>query len=464
MSGRFLFAVRVSLLSVAIFNPGDLLADPPEPVLLWPDGAPGAVGDEDVDRPSLRIYPADKPNGAAVVVCPGGGYGGLATDHEGHQVAKWLNTIGVTAAVLKYRLGPRYRHPAPLNDVQRAIRYVRTHAESLQVASSRIGVMGFSAGGHLASTVSTHFDDGNPEATDPIDRSSCRPDFTVLGYPVVSLREPFAHKGSRRNLLGENPDPELVDSLSNETQVTAQTPPAFLFHTSEDKGVPVENSLAYFQALRTHDVPAELHVYQNGPHGVGLGIVDPVLFTWKERLADWLRTNAFLADVVRAEISGEVTLNGEPLRWGTITFVPVDAPHAPVAGDRIGGGKFNVPAIRGAVVGINRVFNTRKVYRGPYTEEAPDLIPAYNDGYRVGWETAIGHVTDRVFHDNKKAWSGDHGLDPLLVPGVLFCNRKIDAADPGIEDMAPTALELFGVNRPPHMEGKPVFRFAAAES
>ncbi len=340
---------------VVVAGTDRLIAEPPEAVLLWPHGALGAVGDEDADRPSIRIYEADEPNGCGVLICPGGGYGGLAFDHEGHQIAKWFNTIGVTGVVLKYRLGRRYQHPAPLNDVQRAIRYVRTHAKELQVAPNRIGVMGFSAGGHLASTASTHFDDGDPDASDPIDRASSRPDFTVLGYPVISFKEPFTHTGSRRNLLGDDPDPKLVASLSNETQVNEQTPPAFLFHTSEDKAVPPQNSLAYYAACIKHGVPAELHIYQNGPHGVGLGIADPVLFTWKERLADWLQTNSFLASVQRAEVTGTLTLNGQPLKWGTITFQTADPSQAPIAGDRISGGKYKIPAHRGAVVGINTV-------------------------------------------------------------------------------------------------------------
>jgi len=238
----------------------------PEPVLLWPDGAPGAVGMEDVDCPAVRIYQPEGTGrtGAAILVCPGGGYGVLASDHEGQQVAKWLNTIGVTACVLKYRLGPRYHHPAPLNDAQRGLRYIRAHAADLGVAPDRIGVMGFSAGGHLASTLSTHFDAGHADSADPIERASCRPDFAVLAYPVISLTADFSHRGSARNLLGDNPDPELLKSLSNETQVSDQTPPTFLFHTGEDKGVPVQNSLVYYRALVEHGVPAELHVYQNG--------------------------------------------------------------------------------------------------------------------------------------------------------------------------------------------------------
>ena len=186
-------------------------------------------------------------------------------------MARWLNSIGVSAAVLKYRLGPKYRHPAPLHDAQRAIRYVRSHAAEWKIAPNRIGVMGFSAGGHLASTASTHFDDGSPDAADPIERESCRPDFSVLCYPVISFTAPFAHRGSVRNLLGENPDPQLLHALSNETKVNARTKTrTFLFHTAEDTGVSAQNSLAYYQALLEHKIPAELHVYQNGPHGVGL--------------------------------------------------------------------------------------------------------------------------------------------------------------------------------------------------
>lgn len=330
-----------------------LRAAGPDPVPLWPDGAPGAVGTDDADVPEVRIYPADESrhNGACVVICPGGGYGALATDHEGHQIARWFNTIGVTGVVLKYRLGPRYRHPAPLQDVQRAVRYVRAHAADLQIDVNRVGVMGFSAGGHLASTISTHFDTGSSDSSDPIERSGCRPDFAVLAYPVISFTADFGHRGSARNLLGDDPDPELLNSLSNETQVTAETPPTFLFHTGEDKGVPVQNSLAYYQALIEHNVPAELHVYQMGPHGVGLGNGDPVLYTWKDRLADWLQTNGFLADVERAAVSGTVTIDGELLRWGTITFQPRESEQAPIAWARVSRGQYSVPEERGVVVG-----------------------------------------------------------------------------------------------------------------
>lgn len=268
----------------------------PKTELLWPDGAPGAVGAEDADKPSLTVYlpPADKANGCAVVVCPGGGYGGLAIGHEGKDVAEYLNGLGVTAFVLKYRLAPRYRHPAPMQDVQRALRTVRARAKEWNVDPKRVGVMGFSAGGHLASTAATHFDDGNADAKDPIDRVSCRPDFAVLCYPVITLVSPYAHMGSRNNLLGKDADEKLVQSLCNDTQVTDKTPPTFLFHTSEDTAVPPENSVLFYMALRKHKVPAELHIYEKGKHGVGLAPKDPILSTWGGRLADWLKGRGYL--------------------------------------------------------------------------------------------------------------------------------------------------------------------------
>jgi acetyl esterase/lipase len=276
----------VTLLAVAAF------AQDTRP--LWPGSAPGALGTEDADQPSLTAWlPRQNANGTAVVVCPGGGYGNLAMDHEGRQIAEWLNARGVAAFVLKYRLGPRYRHPAPLTDAQRAIRTVRHGAEGFHVAPDRIGIWGFSAGGHLASTAGTHFDAGNPNAADAIDRVSSRPDFLVLAYPVITMTG-FTHGGSRRNLLGESPDPNLVALLSNETQVTAQTPPAFLFHTTDDAGVPVENSVQFYLALRKAGVPAEMHLYEHGRHGVGLALSDPVLGSWGERLEDWMRLRGLL--------------------------------------------------------------------------------------------------------------------------------------------------------------------------
>jgi acetyl esterase/lipase len=213
---------------------------------------------------------------------------------EGRAPANYLNTLGIAAFVLRYRLGPAYHHPIELGDVQRAIRTVRSRAAEWHIASDRIGVMGFSAGGHLASSVSTHFDSGKADAPDPIDRASSRPDFAVLGYPVISFVEPFTHQGSKTNLLGENPDPVLARSLSSETQVTASTPPAFIYHTNADTVVPVENAVAYFLALRKAGVPAEMHVFKNGPHGTGLGQQDQALAEWPRLLANWLRVSGFL--------------------------------------------------------------------------------------------------------------------------------------------------------------------------
>lgn len=268
----------------------------PKADLLWPGGAPGAQGNEDIDQPTIAPYvvPAGRGTGTAVVVCPGGGYRNLAMDHEGDQVAKWLNSIGVSAFVLKYRLGPKYHHPIELGDAQRAIRTVRAKAAEYRVMPDRIGIMGFSAGGHLASTAGTHFDAGNASATDPIDRMRSRPDFLVLGYPVISFTTQYTHKGSLQNLLGDNPDPKLVESLSNELQVTAQTPPTFLFHTTADTTVPVENSVLFYLALRKAGVPAEMHIYERGPHGLGLAPFDEALSSWPSRLAAWLRVHGLL--------------------------------------------------------------------------------------------------------------------------------------------------------------------------
>lgn len=269
-------------------------ASPQEPIVLWPNGAPGAVGKEPADIPTLTPYfpPKEKATGAAIIVCPGGGYSHLA-DHEGRPVAEWLNTLGITAFVLKYRFGPAYHHPAPLLDAARAIRMVRERASEWQLDPNRIGILGFSAGGHLASTVGTHFDAGKADAADAIERVSSRPDLMILIYPVISMRE-FTHAGSKRMLLGENPSEDLVKLLSNDEQVTKETPPAFLVHTADDPGVPVENSLRFAAALRKAKVPVEIHVYEHGPHGFGLGGKDPILTTWPQRCAEWLKLHGFV--------------------------------------------------------------------------------------------------------------------------------------------------------------------------
>ena len=262
----------------------------PETVLLWPNGAPGAVENEEVDRPTLTLYPAsgEHTTSTAVVVCPGGGYAMLADDHEGVQFARWFNSIGISAFVLKYRLGHRYRHPAPLQDVHRAIRYVRTHADQWGVAPDRIGVIGFSAGGHLASTAGTHFEGARPDSSDPLERVTTRPDFMILVYPVISFTTEYTHQGSRNRLLGEDPNPELVELLSNEDQVTSDTPPTFLVHADDDRGVPPENSILFYLALRKAGVPAEMHIYREGGHGFGLAYQRAILNEWPSQLRNWL--------------------------------------------------------------------------------------------------------------------------------------------------------------------------------
>ncbi len=232
----------------------------------------------DLDHPSVTPYLADKTRatGAAVIVCPGGGYGALAMDHEGVQIARWLNSMGVHAFVLKYRLGPRHHHPAMLDDVSEAFRMVRARAGEWGVDGKRVGVWGFSAGGHLAATISTHF------------TKETRPDFAILSYPVITCSEAWLHKGSCRNLLGDAPDPKLVELMSNEKQVTKDTPPTFIFHTTDDQTVPVENALAYYTALHKNGVEVEMHIFEHGRHGVGLAPGDWVLSSWSDLLAKWL--------------------------------------------------------------------------------------------------------------------------------------------------------------------------------
>lgn len=267
-----------------------------EPTPLWPSGAPGARGTAPQDVPTLTAYLPDTPNGSAMVICPGGGYAGLA-NHEGADYALFLNRHGVTCFVLKYRLGSHgYRHPAMLQDAARAVRTVRHGAAGMSLDPHRIGIMGSSAGGHLASTLLTHFDDGDPRATDPADRESSRPDLGILCYPVITLG-PLSHAGSRMNLLGPDPSPELIELLSNERQVTPQTPPTFLWHTADDGAVPVENSLEFASALRKNRVPFDLHIYESGRHGLGLGAKPPEFsdaHPWSRDLVHWLRVRKFI--------------------------------------------------------------------------------------------------------------------------------------------------------------------------
>ncbi|MEN6406245.1 MAG: alpha/beta hydrolase [Thermoguttaceae bacterium] len=289
------------VLMVGLMTVLPVWAGEPTVVRLWPQRAPGAQGDQPNDVPTLTVFlPERRPSpGAAVVICPGGGYGHLATDHEGRQFAEWFNRLGVAGFMLEYRHRNRgYGHPAPLQDAQRAIRTVRARAAEWNVDPQRVGIIGFSAGGHLASTAGTHFDDGDPKSADPIERLGCRPDFMILCYPVITLDGPYAHRGSRKNLLGDRPDPALVQSLCNDSQVTSRTPPTFLFHTDADRSVPAENSVSFYLALRRAGVPAEMHIYQTGRHGLGLACDIPGTSSWPDRLKDWMRTRK-LIDVAR---------------------------------------------------------------------------------------------------------------------------------------------------------------------
>lgn len=265
------------------------------PIRLWAGDAPGALGQRPQDIPTLTPYAADKATdtGATILVFPGGAYAGLA-EHEGAGYAEFLAAHGVTAYVLKYRLGSNgYRHPAMLNDAARALRLLRTFARRDGRDPARIGVIGSSAGGHLASTLVTHFDPGKADSADPIERESSRPDLGILCYPVISLGE-FAHGGSRKNLLGDPAPPDLVQNLSNELQVTTSTPPCFLWHTIEDRAVPVENSLMFATALRRAKVPVSLHVYEIGAHGLGLGRPGKPAPPWADQLLYWLKERKFI--------------------------------------------------------------------------------------------------------------------------------------------------------------------------
>ncbi len=292
-AGAWWLAVCCGLL----VGPRSLGAVEPTTTLLWPAGAPGALGAEEKDQPKLIIYPAPAETacGAAIVILPGGGYGHLAMGHEGHEIAAWCNSLGCSAFIVDYRHRTKgYGHPAPLQDAQRAIRTVRAEAPKWHVDPQRIGVIGFSAGGHLASSTGVFFDAGMAEDEDPIQRVSCRPDFLILCYPVIGFGESFTHLGSQRNLLGADASPELIRSLSTEKHVTAESPPTFLWHTTEDRPVPPENSLRFYLALQAQQVPAELHVFEKGRHGLGLAGDTPGARDWPGLCRTWLNERGIL--------------------------------------------------------------------------------------------------------------------------------------------------------------------------
>ncbi|TAH24536.1 MAG: alpha/beta hydrolase [Cytophagales bacterium] len=271
-------------------------------IYLWNEGTvPMAQGNAEEDKPSITAYFPSKESatGAAVLICPGGGYVTLALDHEGDSVAKYFNRLGIAAFVLRYRVGTwdhkKYQHPVPMLDASRAMRYIRSKSKEWNLNSEKIGVMGFSAGGHLASTIGTMFDAGNPKAKDVIEKYSSRPSFMVLVYPVISMTTKYTFRFGRGVLLGDNASQQLLDSLSTELQVTSNTPPTFMMHSNDD-GVQPENSILFYMALREQKVPAELHIYERGGHGYGLGDPkkDPIISTWPLRLTDWLKNQGLL--------------------------------------------------------------------------------------------------------------------------------------------------------------------------
>ena len=301
---------KYSVLVVIIFLINTLCFGQNYTLPLWPNNIPNyqktdeieirdttdAVRISYVQKPDISVYLPSKGNatGQAVVICPGGGYRILAYDKEGTDIAKWLNSKGIAAIVLKYRLplskSNIVNHKSPLLDAQRAIRLTRYYANEWNIKKDKIGIMGFSAGGHLAATAGTHFDAGDSSASDPVEFMSSRPDFMVLVYPVITFSNSFMHKGSRNALLGEDPDSSLIKNYSNELQVKDNTPPTFIVHAGDDKSVPVENSLLFYHALKDKGIPAEFHIYPEGGHGFSLAIGKGYLETWPDRCIDWLKS------------------------------------------------------------------------------------------------------------------------------------------------------------------------------
>lgn len=259
----------------------------PKTLSLWNGEAPIGSGKFSDEDPTITVYQAANPNGTAIVICPGGGYGGLAIQPEGHGIARWLNQHGITGVVLKYRM-PRGRSTVPLSDAHRAIRMTRLHSKAWKVDDSKVGVMGFSAGGHLASTCATQFTKGNPKSDDPHERISTRPDFAILVYPVITMGD-HTHGGSKRNLLGNNPSPEKVKAFSSELQVTSKTPPTFLAHAADDKPVPPINSELFYEALKAKKVPAKYLKLPNGGHGLN-GYKGPSWDAWQKQSLEWLES------------------------------------------------------------------------------------------------------------------------------------------------------------------------------
>jgi acetyl esterase/lipase len=271
-------------------------ANAPPATLLWPNGAPGAQGDTDADKPAIYAWlPASNPTETGVIIAPGGGYEHLSVVREGSDVAAWLNAHGIAAFQLRYRIGPKYHNPIELGDAQRAIRLVRSKAAEYGIAPDHIGMWGFSAGGHLTATAGTMFDAGDAKASDAIERESSRPDFLVLAYPVITMEMPYVHTGSKKFLLGDTPTDADLESMSAELHVTAQTPPTFLYSTTDDHTVPIMNTVMFYSALVKAGVPAEMHLFQHGGHGSALGTGNPQLSVWPELLIKWMRERGYAA-------------------------------------------------------------------------------------------------------------------------------------------------------------------------
>ncbi len=340
-------AILLTLLG-SICSPHWINATPSDPVELWPNGAPGAKGEDEADTPVVRVYlpqESDQNSDAGVVIFPGGGYRVVAIDHEGVQVARRLNERGIAAFVVTYRLMPTYTPADALADAQRAIRFVRSNAAEFGISPDRIGALGFSAGGHLTSTVGTTSGPGDPDAEDPIERVHSRPDFIVPCYPVIN-----------GELLNRENNPYRATDL----QVTAETPPTFLFHTTEDTGVIPEHSIRFYQALQAYKIPSELHIFGQGPHGVGLAPGDPSTGAWFDLLVNWLRSSGFLTASERAMVSGTILVDAAAINRGWITFVPIgpDASTRPVASAYITDrrkGAFSIDARHGPCPGPHRI-------------------------------------------------------------------------------------------------------------
>jgi len=302
------FALRILLLTgvVAALLPPPTFSAEPQVIELWPEGVPGLRADaspeivkdervSNVHKPSLTYFPAPAgiANGTAVIMCPGGGYVRLAMTNEGMGAVRWLNPLGVSVFILKYRL-QEYGHPAPLRDVLRAVRLVRSRAAEFGLDPNRIGVAGSSAGGHLAACSGTLYDEPIGRTGNALDLVSARPDFLILQYAVITMRLPITHAGSMKSLLGENPSPEAISLLSVNEHVTKDTPPTFIMATQEDKSVPVENALLFYQALRAAKVPVEMHLYPNGPHGFGFRTDLGQTSDWPKRAEEWMRSRGLL--------------------------------------------------------------------------------------------------------------------------------------------------------------------------